>query len=82
VKSNVRHIGKEETGEGDYDYCIAFFNRRTKQTEFKPVSFLRVEPRNKSEVENSGLLEGKLLVPEYILSLKKLLCVILGRKLL
>lgn len=60
MQSNVRHIGTEDTEDGDNDYCVAFFNRRTKQTEYKPISFLRVAPRVKKEVEESGLLEGKL----------------------
>jgi len=58
-KSNVRHIGTEDAEENEFDYCVAFFNRRTKETEYKPISFLRVVPMKRKALEDSGLLEGK-----------------------
>lgn len=41
---------------------------------------MRVAPRNKSELQSSGLLDGRSCVSEYILSFKKLDCVIFRKK--
>jgi hypothetical protein len=59
MKSNVRHIGTEDVEDSEFDYCVAFFNRRTKKAEFKPVSFLRVAPMKNKQLEESGILTGK-----------------------
>uniref|UniRef100_A0AC34F208 RNA polymerase I associated factor, A49-like protein n=1 Tax=Panagrolaimus sp. ES5 TaxID=591445 RepID=A0AC34F208_9BILA len=40
----VTFMGKEKIDEDDnYDYCLAIYNRRTKELEYKPISLLRFE---------------------------------------
>lgn len=67
IKSDVRFIGTEDLEDDDNEYCVAFFNRRTKQTEYKPVSLLRVVPQKRRKVEESGILEGRRQVVHVIL---------------
>ncbi|KAI6179875.1 hypothetical protein M3Y98_00658200 [Aphelenchoides besseyi] len=59
VTKTVRHIAQEVPNDPEFDYCVAFYDRTTRETTFKPVSFLRIDVKSKSELDKTGLLEGK-----------------------
>ena len=61
VPGPVRHVARE-IAEADYDYCIAFYNRRTRETTFRPVSLLRVQAQISRPGEKLDSLEERRLI--------------------
>lgn len=64
VSGPVRHVAREYI-DPDFDYCVAFYNRRTRQTTYRPVSLLRVHAQVTRPGEKLDTLDDRRHVASF-----------------